>query len=520
MDLINFLFGTRARITTDNVWTDGGVSYTGRTIDDDAALRVSTVYICIRVLAETLGSLPLILYRRIESGKERATDHPLYSILHRKPNNYQTPFLWKEMMMGHIQLRGRACAQVVKDRGKRVSQIIPLDPDRIKLYWGPDNKIFGEYTEDDLAKKKRIITPEQLLYIPGLSGDPLSPFVPLDLMATSVDAALSMNENSAQFFAKSTRPSGILKYPTRINEEKARALRQEFDRANAGTENAFSTILLEEGLDWEQIGMSNEQSQFIQSREFSVSDICRFFRVPPHLAGDLRRATYSNIEHQSLEFIKYTMAPWLKRFEEIMNLALLNEADQEDYFIEFLVDGLLRGDVKTRHEAYAIGVQNGWLSRNEVREMENRNRVDGLDEMLLPLNMSSDGGEQDEEDEKDDTDAEDDAAQTELETDALRPVLEDAIRRILRKESKMPQRALTNGDASKHETWIAEVLRSIFKSLNAESNLEVFARDFVARSVELRVNNKSLNFEREIDREVRHLLGATNEKRKTLGRVH
>jgi len=491
MTLLDFLFGNenRASKTSYNVWSNSNLT-SNRSISEENAMRVSAFNGCVRVLSETLGTLPLILYKKTSEGKERATDHPLYKILHLKTNSFQTPYFWKEMMMGHLQFRGAAYSQIVRDNGARVVEIVPLHPDRVELFWGPKNKIYAKYTVE--GGKDRVLRDDQLLYVPGLSISPLDPFKPLYLMGTSIDSAIAMDESTSQYFSKSTRPSGILKHPTRLKKEKVQSLRDEFDKANSGTANAFGTILLEEGLEWQQMGLTNEQSQFIQTRKFSVVDICRFFRVPPHMVAELERATFSNIEQQSLEFMKYTMSSWITRFEEAMTVKLLSELEQKEYLIEFLVDGMLRGDVETRNKAYTAGVLGGWLSRNEVREMENRNRVEGLDEYLAPLNMGGNDGKE--------------------EIKSMEPVVKDAVGRILRKEQKMASKTGKKDIlVEDHARWTKNILKSIVKD---ENTLNSFIDEFMKRSAG-RLLEDDISWEDQEELELQNILKVVSDEKRT-----
>lgn len=489
--LLHFLCGdeNRAAKINWNNWGSNFSSYTGREIDDQAAMRVTAIFACVRILAQTAAMLPCITYRKTGKKRERATDHWLYPLLHLRPNNFQTSFQFWRMLIGHLCMRGKFFAQAEKTQRGTVTQLVPLHPDRVTPIWGEENRINFEYRPDKGAM--RLLRSDQVIYVPGLSSDPLKPYGPIELLATHADTSLSTTENSAQFFAKSTRPSGALKYPAKIKETTAQKLRSEFERANSGTANAFGTILLEEGLEWQAIGLTNEQSQFIEICKFTVTEIARHFGVPPHLISDLDRATFNNIEHQSIEFVVYSLGPLLKMIEQAVVTTLLPPREWETMYVEFMVDGLLRGDVKTRHEAYASAITNGWMTRNEVREKESLNPADGLDEFLVP-NSNAKPGDQGQ-DQPEDEPQQEQPAQKSVD---ITPILRDTIMRIMRKEQRMAETAARKNEPANidgHRQYVTELMTPLFSAVNASAGaLRAWVDDFMERAEE-RLGNPKLD---------------------------
>lgn len=371
-----------------DMFAGGTKSATGKYVTPDTALQVSAVYACVRVLSETIASLPLHVYRRLDSGKARDADHYLYPLLHDAPNPEMTSFEFRETMMGHLCLRGNAYAEKVIDRVGRVKELWPLHPDRVTVERDKETRrLVYTVTIQGEAKQFRLDS-DRILHIRGLSGDGILGYNPIQLSKESIGLALATEEYGGRFFGNASRPGGVLEHPGKLGEEAAKRLKKSFEEMHQGLEQSHRIAILEEGLKWHQIGISQDDAQYLQTRKFQVNDIARVFRVPPHLIGDLERATFSNIEHSSIDFVVHTIRPWLVRWEQAIQQRLF-DAGEVGHFVEFLVDGLLRGDVQSRYSAYATGRQNGWLSADDIRELENMNPLpDGQGKTyLLPLNM-------------------------------------------------------------------------------------------------------------------------------------
>lgn len=368
-------------------WWGGPLSSSGQAVTPDTAMRVAAVFSCVRVIAESIAQMPLILYRRVGEGKVRAIDHPLYRILHTRPNRWQTPFEFKRMLAGHAVLRGTGYAQIVGRNGKGVDELVPLHPDRISPARDPNTGL-PVYLYRPENGTMRTILARELFVLRGYSDDGIVGLNPIRLHREAIGLSLATEEHGARLFSNGVRPSGILKMAGHFKDDDARKrFKDSFRSAYAGSSKSGETILLEDGLDWTSIGMTSEDAQFLETRKYQRSEIASIFRVPPHMIGDLDRATNNNIEQQSLEFLTYTLGPWVTGYEQAVTRDLIDESLQEELFAEFLVDSLLRGDIATRYKAYATGRQWGWLSPNDVRRKENMNPIDGGDEYLKPVNM-------------------------------------------------------------------------------------------------------------------------------------
>ncbi len=360
----------------------------GMSVTADNAMRVAAVYSCIRVLAETLAGLPLIVYRRKKGGgKERATDHWLYRVLHSAPNDWMTSFAWREMGMAHLCLRGVSYSQIVADtRGRR--QLVPHHPDRVRA----THLDTGRLAYEVQLKNGTFVTvlQEDMLRIPFMTLDGVTPITPIQSQRETLGAALATQDYSSRFWANDARPTGgwIEMDGTFANEDAEKKFKASWQSSMTG-ENRHKTPILPRGMKYNApLNLTMEDAQFLETRQLQRSEIAGIWRVPPHMIGDLARSTNNNIEHQGIEFVVYTMQPWIARWEQELSRGLLSEAEQEEYFVEFLVDGLLRGDAAARANYFRTAVLTGWMNRNEVREIENMNRAEGLDEFLTPLNMT------------------------------------------------------------------------------------------------------------------------------------
>lgn len=432
----------------DNYWYMplGYATDSGEQISPDVAMRITTVWACVKILSETLASLPLFIYRRRkDGGKDKATDHWLYNLLHNEPNYVQTSFEWREMMQGHLCLRGNSYSFIAWNRKGKVDSLIPLHPDRIKPKKMSDGSIQYELTGG--IETKRYLASE-ILHIPALSFDGLKGLNPIEYTAQSLGLSLAAEKFGAKFFRNGTKASGVVMYPNALGEKGQENLRKSIAK-HIGGNNIHSPLILEEGAKWEQLSVNPEDAQFLETRKYQAIDICRMFRVPPHMVAELDKATFNNIEHQSLQFVIHTIRPWLVRWEQRINKQLL---DVEEYFAEFKVDGLLRGDTKTRYMAYKMAINDGWLNRNEVREMENLNPREGLDEYLQPLNMTT-AGQQPQQDEPEQEQGK------ESNQKAIDAVVRDVAAKIANAEIKAISSRIEKADEDRSRfcDWISEL---------------------------------------------------------------
>ena len=373
-----------------------GSATSGKKVTARSAMQMTGVYACVRVLAEAIAELPLCLYEYTDRGRKRAVNHPLYRLLHDEPNPEMTSFIFRETLMSHLLLWGNAYAQIIRNARGDVVALYPLMPDRMDVCRDEDSgKIYYSYTvmsdneEAGLKKGGAVrLEAEDVLHVPGLGFDGLVGYSPIAMAKNAVGMGLSCEEYGAKFFANGAAPIGVLEHPGVIKD--AEKLRQHWQNTFGGSGNANKVAVLEEGMKYSPIGISPEQAQFLETRKFQLNEIARIFRIPPHMIGDLEKSSYSNIEQQSLEFVQYTLNPWVKRWEQSLMRVLLAEREKERYFVRFNVDGLLRGDYASRMQGYATARQNGWMSANDIRELENLDKIpaeDGGDLYLVNGNM-------------------------------------------------------------------------------------------------------------------------------------
>ena len=362
----------------------GSPTQAGVGVDADSAMRLSAVYACVKVLAETVASLPLIVYRnRPDGGKERARDHPLFDLMHDRPNRWQTSFEWREMMMGHLVLRGNAYSEMLAGPRGFASELMPLHPDRIKVDLMPDRMIRYRHREADGTE--RVILQDRMFHLRGLSSNGLTGISVIGLARESIGLGLATEGYGARLFSQAPRPSGVIEHPMKLTKEASKRIAATFQDATTGLDQAHKAAILDEGMKWHQIGMTAEDSQFLETRKWQVRDIARWFRMQPHKIQDLENATFTNIEQQAIEHVVDTIRPWLVRWEQRIKTDLILEG--QSFFVEFLVDALLRGDTESRFKAYATARQWGWFSVNDILRLENRNPIDGGDIYLQPMNM-------------------------------------------------------------------------------------------------------------------------------------
>jgi HK97 family phage portal protein len=357
-----------------------GSTSSGKPVNETTAMQMTAVYSCVRILSEAVASLPLNVYRYNDSGgKERALKHPLYRLLHDEPNPEMTSFAFRETLMSHLLLWGNAYAQVIRNARGEVIALYPLMPNKMTVDRDQNGRLFYLYqkgAEDAKAvsgsSRVRLLSSD-VLHIPGLGFDGLIGYSPIAMAKNAIGLAMATEEYGAKFFANGAAPSGVLEHPGTIKDPQR--VRDSWNAAYQGSSNAHKIAVLEEGMKYTPIGISPEQAQFLETRKFQINEIARIFRVPPHMLADLEKSSFSNIEQQSLEFVKYTLDPWVVRWEQSMCRILLSESEKPAYFIKFNVDGLLRGDYASRMTGYATARQNGWMSANDIRELENLDRI-------------------------------------------------------------------------------------------------------------------------------------------------
>jgi len=371
----------------------GSRSASGMNVTPDTAMKVTAVFRAVTILAQTYGSLPLGVYRSLDNGgKMLDRNHPLYEVLCRRPNRWQTSFEWREMMAGHFALRNRCYSEIISTGGAGVSELVPLHPDRVTPFWAPDGNIAFQY--NPISGSSRIILRDEMHYMHGLSTGPdgITPLSPIAECREAIGLALATEDHGARLFSNGTRLGGVLKMAGHLKDDPARKnVLDSWKRAYSGVSNTGKTALLEDGMEWQALGMSNEDAQFIDSRTMQIAEIARIFGIPPHMLYELSRSTNNNIEHQGIEFVTHTIRPGAIRREEAMERDLLFGTSRRTHSIGFDLDGLMRGDSAARAAYYSSALQNGYKNRNEVRikEGDNPSAVKGMDDFTIQLNMTT-----------------------------------------------------------------------------------------------------------------------------------
>ena len=356
-----------------------GGSSAGKMVNERSAMQMTAVYSCVRILAEAVASLPLHFYKYTGNGsKEKAIENPLYHLLHDEPNPEMSSFIFRETLMTHLLLWGNAYAQIIRNGKGEVVALYPLMPNKMQVDRDENGVIYYIYQRStDEAKTMEgstvYLKKEDVLHIPGLGFDGLVGYSPIAMAKNAIGLAIATEEYGAKFFANGAAPSGVLEHPGTIKDPSR--LRENWNSTFGGSANSGKVAVLEEGMKYTPISISPEQAQFLETRKFQIDEIARIFRVPPHMVGDLDKSSFSNIEQQSLEFVTYTLDPWLVRWEQSLCRCLLSKEQKKEYFFKFNVDGLLRGDYQSRMNGYAIGIQNGFMSPNDIRELENMDLI-------------------------------------------------------------------------------------------------------------------------------------------------
>lgn len=446
-----------------------GLSAAGIQVTEEGSLRYAAVFACVRVIAESVASLPLITYMQAgERGKERARGHPLYRLLHDAPNPLMTSLEFRETMQGHLLLWGNAYAEIEMDTAGRVVALWPLRPDAMEKIEQAGDGLVYSYR---LPNGSPVTLPGwRVLHLRGLSSNGVVGYSPIQWAAReAIGKGLAIQRYGSAFFRNGARPGGVLTYPGELSPEATARIRVGWQSNYGGLENAHRVAVLEQGMDYKEVGIPPGDAAYIEDQKLSALDVARVFRVPPHMIGDLDRATFANIEHQSLEFVMHSLRPWLVRWEQAIEQRLMTEGERERLFVKFNVDGLLRGDTLSRYQAYQIGRQSGFLSANDIRELEDWNPIEGGDEYLVPLNMveagtgvdSGQGAGASEEGERGRRgDRETRASERVGLMRAQRPVFVEAMGRVVRRQAQdvgnAAKKLLSRRSEGEFEMWLAE----------------------------------------------------------------
>ena len=366
----------------------------GISVTPESSLQMGAVFAAVGLLADTIGMLPLILYeKKSDYRRRRAEEHYLYPILHDAPNPMMTAVEFRSTMQGYLALRGNAICQVDYDEGGRVESLWPLRWENVQeLRVDKENGMLRYYYLLPDGKMQWLDS-SRVWHLRGWGSDGVVGYSPITLARRTVELGLSAEEFGVRFFKNDARPGIILEHPGKLSNEAHKNLKDSVEEEHKGVSKSHRMMILEEGLKLHEVGIPPEEAQFLQTRQFSITEIARFFRVPPHMIGDLSRATFSNIEHQGIEFVQYSLQSWFTRWEQSIKRNLLVEEERKRYYAEHLVDALLRGDTLSRYQSYQSGIQAGWFTRADAREKENLEPIAGLEEPLVPMNMVALGEE-------------------------------------------------------------------------------------------------------------------------------
>ncbi len=362
-------------------------TYSGEAINEDTAIRISAVWACIRVLSESIASLPLEIYKKDKDGnKTLQPKHPLYTLLHSQPNKIMTSFMFRETLQTHLCLHGNAYVKIIRNNAMRPISLEIINPSVVSV-----KLVEGElyyHLKKTAYNKDEVIHQDDILHLAGLSFDGMIGKSPISVARENLGLTLAAQTYGSAFFGNGASLSGVLEHPSSLSKEAAERLAYSWNQKFQGAQQAHKTAVLEEGLKYKAVSIPPEDAQFLETRKFQVTEICRIFRIPNYLVGDLERATYSNIEQQSIDFVVYTLRPWLVRWEQELNRKLFKESEKGKLTFKFNIDGLLRGDSKSRAEYYKDLFNVGALSPNDVRRLENLNPIENGDDYYVQVNMA------------------------------------------------------------------------------------------------------------------------------------
>lgn len=356
----------------------GAVTSAGVPVSAETALKLSVVWACVRLLSETIAALPLVVYRRLDDGgREEATNHPLYDLLHTQPNRFQTAIEFRQMLTAHALLRGNGLARFVEGKRGFVDQMLPLHPDHVQYEYLDDGSLRYKYTRP--GKQPEYLLDDEVLHLKGMSFDGKVGVSVITYAREAMGLDLAAEAYGARFFANGAEPRGVIQMQGKASKEAAKNVKESWQEAHSGA-NQHKVAVLEEGMEYKSVGLSNRDSQFLELRTFQAEDECRWFGVPNHMVNLTTKTTSwgSGIESLGIGFVTYTLLPWLKRWEQAITRDLI--LAPQTYFVEHVVAGLLRGDQKARYDAYKIATSIGVMSPNDVRRLENMNPREGGDD--------------------------------------------------------------------------------------------------------------------------------------------
>ena len=435
--------------TLASIFGAGSTSYTGRSVTLHESMTLSSVYSAIRLLSWSTAMLPLITYRREGSGKARAVDEPIYGLLKDQANPEMTAFEFRSTLMAHVVATGNAYAEIEWSESGVPVALWPLNPARMVVKREAGGALRYRYTLPDGGEAS--LPSWRVHHVRGLASDGVVGYSPVKLAMQAIGLGLATEEFGARFFGNGARPGIVLKYPGELSDEAQARIVKSWNAESGGLGNSHRVKILEDGLDLQTVGVPPEEAQFLDTRKFQVTEVARWFNVPPHMIADMSGATFSNIEEQGVEFVTYSLGPWLVNVEQALTRDLLTDEQRKSLFVEHLVDGLMRGKTSERYASYSSALQAGWMSPNEVRAMENLNPFEGGDTYLTPLNMVPAGEEQSQRQDQEQSQGfkkkitrskSSIAAQRRRTIEAYLPVYEDVAERMVRREVQDIERAL------------------------------------------------------------------------------
>lgn len=368
-------------------WFGGDLASSGAVVTPQTVEGIEVAASCVKVLAETIATMPLHIYEITKDGERKAKEHPLYNVIHSKTNRRQTKFEWLETQVTHCSYRGAGYSYIHETKGGLVTEIMPLHPDRVFPFEAPDGKIAYQYTPKNGPKE--ILLDHEVLRIAGFSDDGITPRSPVQQHRETFGLSIASHEYQSKFFQNNSTPKGAIKLPGVISDDSKKALRESWEQRHMGARNANKLAILDAGMEWQQIGMTNADAEYIGILNNQVEAISRIFRVPGVLINHTdKTATYASASQFFLSFVKNTILPWVERIEQRLNRALLSESDRLKYKIGFEVKGLLRGDDEARAKFYKELFSMGALSQNDIRRFEGMTKIENGDSYYMMTNMA------------------------------------------------------------------------------------------------------------------------------------
>lgn len=462
----------------------------GTTVTANNAIEIAAVYCALTMLMNSVGSMPIHVYRELtEGGKERVKEHPVARAFGRKPNNFMTPIEFKSLVVNHVLMRGDFFAHILRTGGGEV-HLIPLDPERTSVSIDEKYRLFYAYS--DPSGKRIPFEQDEIFHVKGQFSDGLRGMSVIKAAREGLPRARAADEHAAEFYGNNSIPAGVLEYPQALNQTQIDQLRESWEKQHRGSGNRHRVAILEQGLKWNPLGISNTDAQWIEGRQFEIEEIARWFNVPPHKLKHLLRATFSNIEHQGKEYYEDSVLPHTRRIQEAITAKFFSGGGADEaYFAEFLFDSLLITDTLTRYLAHKHAIDSGWKTGNEVRAIENLNPIEGLDKPTRPLNVAPLGEEPNQDDEEPTTPKPDDDTQRAL----FSRIFEDSFGKVRAREEKkfadIAKRGTSSADVdefcSKLEAFIPEVLDAVAISWgeafgvslsDVRSKLRIFAGEY------------------------------------------